>query len=116
MADRVLVMYAGRKIEEQPVGDLIEAPVHPYTKALLAARPQLNRHADRSRRLNVIPGAVPPLGEWPQGCTFAPRCAFAVARCRSERPEQTIAGSLTVACHLAQNPPHEAIRREVANA
>ncbi|ANY85296.1 hypothetical protein BB934_44850 (plasmid) [Microvirga ossetica] len=116
MADRVLVMYAGRKIEEQPVGDLIEAPVHPYTKALLAARPHLSGGAGRHQRLNVIPGAVPPLGEWPQGCTFAPRCAFAMDRCRAERPVETVAGGLKVACHLAQYPQHEIILQEVANA
>ena len=89
-ADRVVVMYAGRKVEEAPAADLFENPGHPYTKGLLGSIPHLDAAAqsDGSRaRLNEIKGMVPSLFDLPPGCSFAPRCSFATDRCRGERPE-----------------------------
>jgi dipeptide transport system ATP-binding protein len=80
---RVLVMYAGEVVETGPAADLFAAPRHPYTQALLAALPERNR--DRSR-LKAIPGVVPGQRDRPAGCLLHPRCDYAVARCRAERP------------------------------
>jgi oligopeptide/dipeptide ABC transporter ATP-binding protein len=88
-ADRVVVMYAGRKVEEAPVDDLFEHPGHPYTKGLLGAIPSLGeaQPADAGpMRLNEIKGMVPSLADLPQGCTFAPRCELASDVCRSSYP------------------------------
>jgi oligopeptide/dipeptide ABC transporter ATP-binding protein len=88
-ADRVVVMYAGRKVEEAAVDDLFERPAHPYTRGLLASIPHLDvaSRADPLRtRLNEIKGMVPVLSHLPKGCAFAPRCGFATDRCRTEFP------------------------------
>jgi peptide/nickel transport system ATP-binding protein len=89
-AQRVIVMYAGRKVEEADVEALFEEPLHPYTHGLLASIPRLavisGRPANSDERLKEIPGMVPPLSNLPPGCTFAPRCAFADQRCRSQFP------------------------------
>jgi peptide/nickel transport system ATP-binding protein len=85
MAQRVVVMYAGRKVEEAPVGALFERPLHPYTLGLLLSIPRLDE-VGRNARLAEIPGTVPSLREEPVGCTFAPRCAFATEICRSTYP------------------------------
>jgi oligopeptide/dipeptide ABC transporter ATP-binding protein len=88
-ADRVVVMYAGRKVEEAAAADLFDNPGHPYTKGLLASIPHLDSaaHNDGSRaRLNEIKGMVPSLFDLPPGCSFAPRCSFATDRCRGEAP------------------------------
>ena len=88
-ADRVVVMYAGRKVEEADVDDLFDNPCHPYTKGLLAAIPHLDdaARADSGRtRLNEIKGMVPSLARLPVGCSFAPRCGFASDRCREASP------------------------------
>jgi peptide/nickel transport system ATP-binding protein len=86
-ADRVVVMYAGRKVEEAPVDALFEAPLHPYTVGLIGATPVPG--AARADRLADIPGMVPPLNALPQGCAFAPRCKRVMERCRHERPALT---------------------------
>ncbi len=86
-ADRVVVMYAGRKVEEAAVDDLFEAPLHPYTAGLIGATPVPG--AARAARLADIPGMVPPLSELPPGCAFAPRCPRVMDRCRKERPALT---------------------------
>jgi oligopeptide/dipeptide ABC transporter ATP-binding protein len=89
-ADRVVVMYAGRKVEEASVDDLFERPGHPYTRGLLDSIPNLDlaARADPSRtRLNEIKGMVPSLFNLPQGCSFAPRCAFATDQCRASYPK-----------------------------
>jgi peptide/nickel transport system ATP-binding protein len=88
MAARVVVMYAGRKVEEAPVRDLFLKPRHPYTLGLLASVPRLGATIGREDvpRLAEIPGVVPSLREEIRGCAFAPRCAFAVERCRREAP------------------------------
>ena len=88
-ADRVVVMYAGRKVEEAPAADLFDNPGHPYTRGLLGSIPHLDTAAqsDGSRaRLNEIKGMVPSLFDLPPGCSFAPRCGFATDRCRAEMP------------------------------
>jgi len=88
-AQRVIVMYAGRKVEEADVVDLFENPKHPYTKGLLGSVPRLNTLTDlgsKGERLEEIPGIVPALVDLPPGCTFAPRCKFADERCVAEYP------------------------------
>ena len=85
IADRVVVMYAGRKVEEAPVHELFAHPQHPYTVGLLAALPQAS-NGSGWRRLQEIPGIVPSLPEPPRACTFAPRCPRADDRSRSEEP------------------------------
>src|SRR6266436_1328427 len=88
-ADRVVVMYAGRKVEEASAEDLFERPGHPYTKGLLGSLPKLDdaAYADTRRpRLNEIKGMVPSLANLPQGCTFAPRCGFAGDKCHAAYP------------------------------
>jgi oligopeptide/dipeptide ABC transporter ATP-binding protein len=84
IADRVIVMYAGFIVEESGVEDLYENPSHPYTLALLEALPRVDRRRDH--RLKSIPGAPPSLLTMPGGCPFAPRCEFALERCRIENP------------------------------
>jgi oligopeptide/dipeptide ABC transporter ATP-binding protein len=86
-ADRVVVMYAGRKVEEAGVDDLFEAPLHPYTAGLIGATPTPG--AARAARLADIPGMVPPLNELPVGCAFAARCPRVMERCRREKPALT---------------------------
>jgi peptide/nickel transport system ATP-binding protein len=89
-AHRVIVMYAGRKVEEATVGELFAKPLHPYTVGLMNSIPRLDLmrgQTDRSNeRLQEIPGIVPPLFDLPPGCAFAPRCGRADEKCRSERP------------------------------
>jgi peptide/nickel transport system ATP-binding protein len=88
-ADRVVVMYAGRKVEEASADDLFERPGHPYTKGLLASLPNLEvvaRTDARRARLNEIKGIVPSLANLLKGCSFAPRCGLATAECRAEYP------------------------------
>jgi peptide/nickel transport system ATP-binding protein len=85
MAQRVVVMYAGRKVEEASAGDLFARPRHPYSRGLLDSIPKL-RAARENERLAEIPGTVPSLMDPIVGCTFAPRCAFATERCRNEYP------------------------------
>jgi peptide/nickel transport system ATP-binding protein len=86
VADRVIVMYAGRKVEEASVYDLFEAPLHPYTKGLMQAVPRPGAASEDGERLADIAGTVPPLWDLPKGCAFAPRCLNASSRCREERP------------------------------
>ncbi len=86
---RVVVMYAGRKVEEAPVEALFAQPTHPYTRGLMRAVPRLDADAEiagRRPRLQEIPGIVPALNRPITGCAFAPRCGFATERCRAEAP------------------------------
>jgi peptide/nickel transport system ATP-binding protein len=89
MADRIVVMYAGRVVENGPAAEVIERPRHPYTRALVAAIPDF-RHP---RALQGIPGVSVGVGEWPAGCSFAPRCQHQQARCHEAVPELTQATS-----------------------
>ena len=82
-ADRVAVMYAGRIVEEAPVGELFANPAHPYSRGLLDSMPDIDQQRDR---LISIPGTVPDLARLPPGCAFAPRCPLADSHCRSEAP------------------------------
>jgi peptide/nickel transport system ATP-binding protein len=90
-AQRVIVMYAGRNVEEAPVEELFARPQHPYTHGLLASIPRLalmrGEKEDPSTRLQEIPGIVPELTNLPPGCVFAPRCAHADERCRRTYPD-----------------------------
>jgi peptide/nickel transport system ATP-binding protein len=89
MAQRVVVMYAGRKVEEAPVDDLFERPSHPYTVGLMGAVPRLGSSLETETargRLAEIPGIVPALDDMPAGCAFAPRCAVAEDDCRAIAP------------------------------
>jgi len=91
-ADRVVVMYAGRKVEEASAQELFERPGHPYTRGLLGSLPNLEvaAHATARRpRLNEIKGMVPSLANLPQGCSFAPRCGLATDTCRQAYPPLT---------------------------
>ena len=98
IADRVIVMYAGRKVEEAPVRELYAHPQHPYTIGLLGAIPRPGA-ADEQGRLREIPGRVPSLAELPSACAFAPRCPRADDRTRSEQPElRRVLPSHYVAC------------------
>ena len=88
-ADRVVVMYAGRKVEEASADDLFDCPAHPYTRGLLGSVPNLEAAAQgkvHRSRLNEIKGMVPSLANLPQGCSFAPRCDFASEECRAGYP------------------------------
>jgi len=85
VADRVVVMYAGRVVESAPVDELFARPRHRYTAGLMAASPRPGRHASTSR-LDEIPGLVPVLSEQPDACTFADRCPAADEQCRTRRP------------------------------
>jgi peptide/nickel transport system ATP-binding protein len=84
VADRIAVMYAGRIVEEGPVEALIRGPRHPYTIGLLSTRGRSGRL--EGRRLPAIPGSPPDLASLPPGCAFAPRCSFAIAKCREIQP------------------------------
>jgi len=85
--DRVVVMYAGRKVEEATTQDLFEHPGHPYTRGLLEAMPHLDTPLTHPRsRLSEIPGMVPSLRTAAVGCRFAPRCTLAVELCREQVP------------------------------
>jgi peptide/nickel transport system ATP-binding protein len=104
-AQRVIVMYAGKKVEEADVDALFGRPLHPYTHGLLASIPRLEimggRTANSVQRLKEIPGMVPALNNLPPGCTFAPRCAFADDQCRAQFPpyEQKRAGHWAACWH-----------------
>jgi oligopeptide/dipeptide ABC transporter ATP-binding protein len=86
-AQRVIVMYAGRKVEEADVETLFDTPLHPYTRGLMASIPAVPSSGNRTEaRLAEIPGTVPSLTRLPVGCAFAPRCSLAIDRCRAEYP------------------------------
>ena len=83
LADRVMVMYAGRIVESGPVATTLRAPRHPYTRGLLDSLPATAKPGDK---LNQIPGTTPSLLALPPGCPFAPRCAYADAICATDPP------------------------------
>jgi len=100
IADEVAVMYLGDVVEQGDVHDVFAAPRHPYTRALMASVPRLQRKAER-QRLSPIKGNVPSPQERPAGCSFTSRCPHAFAPCPHERPERTELGNGHVArCHL----------------
>ncbi|MDB5510557.1 MAG: oligopeptide/dipeptide transporter, ATPase subunit [Enterovirga sp.] len=103
VASRVVVMYAGRKVEEAPVAALFRSPRHPYTQGLLGAVPRLGSSLEGSRtRLVEIPGLVPSLKTRIAGCVFAGRCPYATELCRAVAPALTASGPAHLAaCHYA---------------
>ena len=108
-ADRVAVMYAGRKIEEGATAALFAAPQHPYTRGLLAASPEIepgDTLVGRSRgRLAEIPGMVPALDDMPPGCRFAPRCPEVMPGCNAASPALLARKGGLVACYARQSAP-----------
>ena len=108
MCSRVIVMYAGRIVEEAPVKDLFANPVHPYTQGLIASVPKLGSNMTS---LPSIPGSVPDLSVMPKGCKFAPRCKYAQSICHEKEPELTYVEGSTVQrcrCHLFHSKREEA--------
>jgi len=97
VSDRLAVMYAGRFVETGTARDVLKRPAHPYTEGLLAAN--LER-AEPGSRLVTIPGSPPNLAALPQGCSFAPRCAYALEVCRMSTPPTVACGNGHIArCH-----------------
>jgi peptide/nickel transport system ATP-binding protein len=100
---RVVVMYAGKVIEEAPAEELFADPKHPYTQGLIRSIPRIDTAAIKKQRLEAIPGVVPSLLRPPPGCRFAPRCRHAMAKCREAVPPLLDAGGgHKVACVLHQ--------------
>jgi oligopeptide/dipeptide ABC transporter ATP-binding protein len=95
---RMAVMYGGRLVEDGLAADVMSSPRHPYTAALARSIPG---GTPRGARLEAIPGRPPVLTAESPGCSFAVRCAFAVERCRTERPEAARIDGRTVLCHRA---------------
>ena len=100
VTQRILVMYAGRIIEQGPTDQVIAKPMHPYTQGLLGALPEKARPG---QRLNQIPGVMPSLQEIPAGCPFHNRCNHAQAVCKVDLPVLGGNGSRAVACHFPLN-------------
>jgi peptide/nickel transport system ATP-binding protein len=100
-AQRVVVMYAGRVVEEATVERLFANPLHPYTQGLIRSIPRIDKDAGKRTRLEAIAGVVPSLIEPPPGCRFAPRCKFAKPECTDAVPElRTVEAGHKVACIL----------------
>jgi len=100
LADRVAVMYGGRIVEQAPAARLFASPAHPYTRALLACLPG----SRPGQRLAPIPGSVPPLGQWPAGCSFAPRCPNRFDPCHRLPDLTRVEVGHDVRCFLYPNP------------
>jgi peptide/nickel transport system ATP-binding protein/oligopeptide transport system ATP-binding protein len=100
--ERIVVMYAGKVVEEGPTLSVFDSPNHPYTKGLFKSRPRIGERSQYGRRrLMEIQGAVPNLFQLPGGCAFHPRCAQAVERCRQSQPELiSTSENRRVRCHL----------------
>jgi len=95
LAHKVTVMYAGRVVETGPVRDVLENPLHPYTRGLIDSVPDID---SRKGELTPIPGMTPQLADLPQGCKFAPRCPYRVAECAVEPPLSTREDKRRVRC------------------
>jgi peptide/nickel transport system ATP-binding protein len=101
VTQRVVVMYAGKVVEEAPVEALFETPRHPYTQGLIRSIPRIDRTATQRARLEAIAGTVPSLISPPIGCRFADRCKFAMPACREAEPAlREVAPGHKVACIL----------------
>jgi peptide/nickel transport system ATP-binding protein len=99
MADRIGVMYLGRLVEIGDAADILDAPLHPYTRLLLETVPDIS-HPGRVR--TPLQGEVPSPLKPPPGCHFHPRCPLAKERCRRERPQALHRGTRAVACHAVE--------------
>ncbi|WP_407152451.1 ABC transporter ATP-binding protein [Bradyrhizobium sp. ORS 86] len=100
-AQRVVVMYAGKVVEEAPVDELFSNPRHPYTQGLIRSIPRIDLDAEHKTRLEAIGGSVPILINPTPGCRFAPRCRYAMSICREKEPRlREIAPGHRIACHL----------------
>ena len=96
MCDRVIVMYTGQVVEQGPIRDIMENPLHPYTQGLIAAIPQIG---ETKEKLQNIEGMVPSLHDMPEGCSFHPRCPHAMEVCKKKYPELvSVEGSRQVRC------------------
>ncbi len=96
MCERAIVLYCGEIMEEASTEELFRNPKHPYTEGLLNALP---KPGQREGKLYVIPGMVPPAGQFPRGCVFAPRCQYATDKCHAGKPEtRTVGEGHTVRC------------------
>jgi len=101
MCHRVIIMYAGKIVEEAPMATIFHAPSHPYTQGLIACIPPLD---NVPARLGSIAGVMPGLSDIPSGCRFHPRCPIAEPRCAVEAPElRRLSAVHQVACHLARD-------------
>ena len=101
IAQRVLVMYAGEIVESGPAKALLNNPFHPYTKGLIASIPKLGTKKKPGARLEEISGNVPSLDQRPPGCSFHPRCAWAMEKCKTQNPQlRQIEAQRQVSCHL----------------
>ena len=100
MCDRVIVMYAGRVVEQGPTEEVFARPEHPYTWSLLRSIPRLDVDADEP--LKPIEGSPPDMTRLPAGCKFTPRCPFAVARCALEEPELLLVRGQLSRCWVTQ--------------
>src|SRR6185436_6209673 len=113
MCDQLAVMYAGRVVEKGPVSRIFNAPAHPYSKALLGSIPRMT---DNRRQLTAIDGQPPDLSALPPGCSFAPRCPAAFARCRAEAPpEFAVDDGRTARCWLAAPGVAQAVDAQAGN-
>jgi peptide/nickel transport system ATP-binding protein len=116
MADRIIVMYAGRIVEDAPANEVIQRARHPYTQALVAAIPDFRR----PRALRGIPGVTVGVGDWPAGCSFAARCAHVAPRCEEAIPplDDVVPGHAVrcIRCHeIAPAPALASVRRARAS-
>lgn len=104
VADRVVVVYAGRTVEQQKAGGLFANPRHPYTQGLLGSLPRMADSSNKHLRLTAIPGMVPEPGNLPVGCAFQTRCPQVMDRCRQEDPPLVDSASgAQVACWVASD-------------
>ena len=103
VAQKVVVMYAGKVVEEAPVAPLFARPLHPYTQGLIRSIPRIDLAATHKTRLEAIPGTVPKLIEPREGCRFAARCRYAIPECSAATPPlRELAPGHKVACILAE--------------
>jgi peptide/nickel transport system ATP-binding protein len=104
-AQRVVVMYAGKVVEEASVDELFANPRHPYTQGLIRSIPRMDVDSEHKSRLEAIRGAVPILIDLAPGCRFAPRCRYATSLCTEQEPAmREIAPRHRIACHLDVTP------------
>ncbi len=115
LCDRVAVMYLGRVVEVGPVADVIGAPHHPYTQALLRSVPLHDPQAARARGLQVLEGEIPSPLHPPSGCAFHPRCGQAIASCRQNRPALQAFGRRQVACPVTCPAATQAAQLPIAS-